>query len=191
MRKKNITIKALAGDYFSGLKNVLDGLDTASLERVASVLTAARKGNKRIFVMGNGGSGATASHFACDVNKGASGGKKKRFKIFCLNDNVPTIMAYANDCSYSSIFVEQLKNFLEPRDVVIGISSSGNSVNVLKAIEYSNRVGARTIGLAGFSGGRLAKISVDSIIVPSCDVQKIEDAHLVIVHVLMQYFCKN
>ena len=109
--------------------------------------------------MGNGGSGSTASHFACDINKGSCFELNKKFKVICLNDNMPTILAYANDLSYDKIFVEQLKNFLQEGDVVIGISGSGNSETVLQAVSYAKEHGARTVGLSGFDGGTLARIA--------------------------------
>jgi len=101
-----------------------------------------------------GGSGATASHFACDINKGVCFGLPKRIKVICLNDNIPTIPAYANDVSYDDVFVEQLKNFLGAGDLVIGISGSGNSSNVIKAVEYANENEAVFAALTGFAGGR-------------------------------------
>ena len=136
--------------------------------------------------MGNGGSASTASHFACDINKGVVNGLEKRFRVVCLSDNIPTILAYANDQAYDAIFVEQLANFLTKNDLVIGISGSGNSTNVINAIQYANENSAITIGLTGFNGGELAKVAHQSIIVPSDDMQKIEDMHLIMVHMVMQ-----
>jgi len=142
-------------------------------------------------LFGNGGSGSTASHFACDINKGVSYGHDKRFKVICLNDNIPTMLAYANDSSYDDIFIEQLKNFLSPGDVVFGISGSGNSENVMRAIEYGNSNGAKTLGFTGFEGGRLGKAAGLSINIASDDMQKIEDIHLILTHMIMQAFCKS
>lgn len=156
------------------------------LELVAGVIRQARDNGKQIFVFGNGGSGAAASHFACDLNKGATVRGVQRTKVICLNDNVPTILAYANDVSYADIFVEQLKNFLMPGDLVFGISGSGNSENVLKAISYAKEFKAETIGLTGFDGGRLAGLAQISLVVPSHDMQIVEDLHLVALHILMR-----
>lgn len=172
--------------YLRDLKSVIDNLSIKRVEEVIHIVWKAYKEEHQIFVMGNGGSGATASHFACDVNKGVSFGMEKRFKMICLTDNIPTMLAYANDSSYKDIFVEQLKNFLEPNDVVIGISGSGNSKNIIKAIEYANSKGAISVGFTGFNGGELAKITKVSIVVPSNDMQKIEDLHMVITHMIMQ-----
>ena len=110
--------------YFSGIKEALDCLSLDQLEEIVNLLLGAYKTRNQIFIMGNGGSAATASHFACDINKGVSFDFKKKFKVICLNDNIPTILAYANDNSYDDIFVEQLKNFLRLNDVVIGIRAA-------------------------------------------------------------------
>lgn len=144
-------VREFARNYFNELKRVLDCLPLDKIEEFVEYLLAAYEGEKHIFVFGNGGSGVTASHFACDINKGVSSGPK-RFKVMCLNDNIPIILAYANDMSYEDIFVEQLRNYLKPLDCVIGISGSGNSRNVLKAIEYANTAGAKTFGITGYDG---------------------------------------
>ena len=136
--------------------------------------------------MGNGGSASTASHLACDINKNVCLGLKKRFKVICLNDNIPTMLAYANDLSYKDVFLEQLKNFFWAGDMVMGISASGDSKNVLKAISYASENGGKTIGLCGFQGGKLAEIVDIPLIIQGDDMQKIEDVHLIVVHMLMQ-----
>jgi len=114
-------------------------------------------------------------------------GRNRRFKVISLNDNLPTITAYANDVSYEDVFVEQLKNFLSPDDLVIAISGSGNSRNVLKAIEYARENGGRTFGICGYGGGELSKACSKSISLESMDMQKVEDAHVVLIHCVMQY----
>ena len=152
---------------------------------VLMIMDAYHNGS-HIFIMGNGGSGATASHFACDINKGCCMDLDKKFKVMCLNDNMPTLLALANDVSYDVVFEEQLKNFFIPGDLVIGISGSGNSENVLRAIRYANREGGRTIGLSGFSGGRLSETAQQAFIAPVHDMQKVEDVHIIIVHMIMQ-----
>jgi D-sedoheptulose 7-phosphate isomerase len=171
--------------YCLVLENAIKALPVKKLEIMVNLILDAYKKEKQIFVFGNGGSGATASHFACDMNKCASYGRKKKFKVICLNDNVPVILAYANDLSYSDIFIEQLKNFIKPDDLIIGISGSGNSENVLRGIRYGNKNRARTIGLSGFDGGKLAKIAQFNFIAPVNDMQKVEDVHLIISHVIM------
>ena len=145
--------------------------------------------------MGNGGSAATASHWVCDFNKGCSinpnnNNSSKRFKMICLNDNIATMLAYANDTSYDDIFVEQLRNYFSPGDVVIGISGSGNSNNVLKAINYTNENGGITIGLCGFNGGMLYSIAHVPILANIHDMQKVEDVHTIITHMAMQRVCE-
>ncbi len=172
--------------YREGLTRVLAGLDVSAVERFVHLLSQARREGRTVFVFGNGGSGATASHLACDLNKGASYGKTGRFRVICLNDNVPTLMAYANDVGYDDVFVEPLKNFLGPRDVVIGISGSGNSENVIRAIDYANQVGATSVGLCGYSGGRLKEKARMSVHVAVDDMQMAEDVHLVLGHIAMQ-----
>jgi D-sedoheptulose 7-phosphate isomerase len=153
-------------------------------EAIVSVLTKARDSGRRVYVMGNGGSASTASHMASDLGKGASRKDAARFKAIALTDNIPVMLAWANDSSYEDIFVEQLRNHLEKGDVVIGISGSGNSENVLRAIEYANKNGAETIGLSGFDGGKLAKMARTSYIVPNHCMQQVEDLHLIIEHLL-------
>jgi D-sedoheptulose 7-phosphate isomerase len=179
-------MKSFSDEYIKDLKSLLDRFPHDTFHRIFEILLDAYKHDKHIFVMGNGGSGSTASHFVCDINKGSCSGLEKRFKMICLNDNMPSILAYANDQSYEDIFVEQLKNFLEEGDVVIGISGSGNSRNVLKAIEYAKKKGAVTIGLCGYDGGSLSRMVDISLVTEINDMQKSEDLHMIVVHMLMQ-----
>lgn len=184
-------IKEFAREYFNTLKTTWDSLSLDALEKFSDHLREAYDEDRQIFVFGNGGSAVTASHFTCDLNKDVSQGLQKRFKVICLNDNIPTLLAYANDNAYENIFVEQLKNFIREKDLVIGISASGNSNNVIKAIKFANEFGAETFGLTGFSGGELVKTAKTSLVVPVNDMQKIEDTHLVIIHVIVQAFRKS
>lgn len=172
----------LINNYFDKLKKTLDNLDRKEIEIFLNLLIKARDEGKNIFIMGNGGSAATASHFVCDFAKGASYGKNKRFKFICLNDNVPIMMAYSNDVSYDDIFVEQLINQFTSGDIVIGISGSGNSKNVLKAIEFANNNGGTTIGITGYNGGRLKEITSYSVNTNVDDMQISEDIHMVLDH---------
>lgn len=171
-------------NYFERLKTSIDNLNREEIETFINVLLKARDEQKHIYLMGNGGSAATASHFCCDFNKGMSYTKDKKFKMICLNDNTPTLMAYANDVNYDAVFVEQLKNFLEPGDVVIGISGSGNSKNVLNAIEYANQNGAVTVGLTGYNGGKLKTLAKYSLNVNVDDMQITEDIHMMLDHMI-------
>jgi len=177
--------------YFKEIKKVLDGIDLKAMEKFVDLLLRAYRKDNRIFVMGNGGSASAASHFACDINKGACLPYIKKFKVISLSDNIAIITAYANDLSYSEVFVEQLKNHLEPEDLVIGISGSGNSANVLKAVDYANANNAVTVGITGFDGGRLAGKVFLSLNVGVRDMQKAEDIHLMLIHLVMQIIQKE
>lgn len=146
-----------------------------------TLLTARTQGNK-IYIMGNGGSASTATHFTSDLLKTSITKNNKRFKSFSLSDNVPVVLAWANDSSYDDVFQSQLENFLEKDDVVIGISGSGNSINILKAIEYANRKNAITVSFTGKGGGKLANISKINLTVSSDDMLTIETAHLLLCH---------
>jgi D-sedoheptulose 7-phosphate isomerase len=177
-------------EYLEQLKELLNVFPHDKFEEIGRGLISAFKQEKHIFIMGNGGSGSTASHFACDINKGCCFDLEQKFKVICLNDNIPTMLAYANDLSYNKVFVEQLKNFLQPGDVVIGISGSGNSENILQAVSYAKERGAKTIGLTGFDGGKLAQIADIPLVASVNDMQKVEDVHMIVVHMLMQYLSK-
>ena len=175
--------------YCAGLSKALEGVAPERFEEFVELLEDAYQNERQVFFMGNGGSGSTASHFVCDLNKGVSYGRQKRFRALSLADNVATLTAYSNDVSYEDVFVEQLKNFLRPGDVVVGISGSGNSPNVLKAIDYANGLGAHTVGLCGFDGGKLAGKVRTPILTPVHDMQKAEDVHMILLHVVMQLLC--
>jgi D-sedoheptulose 7-phosphate isomerase len=176
-------------DYCQGLKQALDTVAADAFAEFIELLEKAYQEGRQVFLMGNGGSASTASHAVADLNKVVSFGRPQRFRAICLNDSLPTLTAYANDVSYDTIFVEPLKNFLRPGDVVIGISGSGNSPNVLKAIDYANQHGAITVGLCGFQGGKLVRLAHLALLVPVHDMQKVEDIHLIIFHVAMQVLC--
>ena len=181
-----MNVKSFARKYIIDLKVVLERIYFDHFEEVVSLILDAYYGDQRIFTMGNGGSGSTASHFACDINKGCCMDLEKKFKMICLNDNMPTILALSNDVSYDVIFVEQLKNFFSPGDLVIGISGSGNSENVLRAITHARRNDGTTIGFSGFSGGQLSQMVDVSLVAEVDDMQKIEDMHMIAVHMIMQ-----
>jgi D-sedoheptulose 7-phosphate isomerase len=184
-------MKNLINSYFDQLKKCLDSLNYDEIINVVNIMEEARKKHKKIFIFGNGGSAATASHFAGDVNKGVSCGQKIRYRMVALTDNVPTIMAYANDVSYDDVFVEQLKNFIDDGDIIIGISGSGNSKNVLKAIEYANSRGNITIGITGYTGGILKDVSKYSVNAKIDDMQIAEDIHMILTHLLMKLLIKQ
>lgn len=171
--------------YLELEKHVLDSLHTEAISEVMNVLESARLGRRRIFICGNGGSASTAAHLECDFNKGISYDQDIKYDIECLSDNVPMMMAIANDIGYEDIFVVPLRNKLKKGDIVIGISGSGNSQNVIRAFEYANELGADTIAFTGYSGGRLKEIAKYNIHVAIDNMQIVEDVHLVLNHMMM------
>lgn len=172
--------------YFEKLKRTIDNVDRNEINTFINLLLKARDEGRHIFIMGNGGSAATASHSVCDFNKGVSYGKDRRFKFLCLNDSMATVSAYSNDVAYEVAFLEQLKNFVEPGDLVIGISGSGNSKNILLAIEYANSIGAETIGITGYDGGKLKFMAKNSVNANIHDMQISEDIHMILNHLCMK-----
>jgi len=171
--------------------DLLRAIDTIDLEKVGEAIDAlkqARDQNRHVFVCGNGGSASTASHFVCDMVKGASFGRQSRFRIMALTDSLPTITAYSNDVSYDCVFAEQLKNFAQPGDVVMAISGSGNSPNVLRAVEYANSIGCRTIALTGRDGGKLAPLAEINIQARNPHMGRIEDVHMIVSHMIAYHF---
>jgi len=178
-------------DYRQLLQTTLSNLDLAAVEHAAGWMREARDAGRQVFVCGNGGSAFTASHLATDLVKGASYGHQMRFRVLPLTDSLGTITAYANDVSYDAVFAEQLKNFAQPGDVLIAISGSGNSSNVLRAVEYANGAGCRTIGLSGRDGGRLAQLVQLNILAADPHMGRIEDAHMFVCHMLAYYFMEH
>jgi len=177
--------KNFTKEYLEEIKKTIDLMEEKlvnKVDKLATILIKAGDRKNTIFIMGNGGSASTASHFAADLSKGTIVEGFPRVKAIALTDNIPNMLAWANDNGYEEIFVEQLKNLMEPGDVVIGISGSGNSMNVIKAIEYANKNGGITIGLSGYDGGKLLKCAQENIHVPSFYMQRIEDIHLIIEH---------
>ncbi len=173
-----------AASYKEDLLNAVNRIDLDKVEQATAWLREARDTDHHIFTCGNGGSASTASHFVCDIVKGASYGREKRFRIMALTDSLATLTAYSNDVNYESVFVEQLKNFAGSGDVLIAISGSGNSPNVLRAVEYARSVGCKTIGLTGRDGGKLGQAAELNIQVPVQHMGRIEDAHLIVCHMM-------
>ena len=173
-----------AQHYIDLVKSTLDALDPKALGALVEAFHTTYEKGGNIYTMGNGGSGASASHAAGDFLKGASYGLDKRFKMICLNDNLPSMMAIANDIGWESIFVEPLKNFLSPDDLVIGISGSGNSENVVNALEYANAQGATTVAMSGFKGGKISEIATINVHAPVMDMEVTEDVHMVIFNIV-------
>lgn len=158
-----------------------------AMERIVPVLLNARRDDRTIFFFGNGGSASTASHFVVDIGKATIRGDGKRFRCVALVDNVESVTAWANDSEYSVVFSEQLRTLAQPHDVAMGISGSGNSPNVLKAVEMAHRMGLTTIGLTGMGGGKLRGAVDIPVVVPSNSMQHIEDVHLLVCHLLTAY----
>ena len=173
-------------DYFTRLKNTIDNVSKDEINTLMNLLVDAREEGRQIFIMGNGGSASTASHYTGDFGKGISYNRDKRFKIHCLNDNVPIVLAYANDISYDIAFMEQLKSYMNAGDLVIGISGSGNSKSITNAIEWANENGGITVGLTGYEGGKLKQCARFGVHVAINDMQIVEDLHLILNHCMMQ-----
>ncbi len=170
--------------YLERTADIAMRIPTDAAARIVRVLIEACEAGRTVFVMGNGGSSATATHFANDLGKGGVSGFPKRFKVICLNDNMALVTAWANDTDYQRIFAEQLRNFVEPGDVVVGFSGSGNSPNVLNAIRLAKERRAVTVGFTGLPGGLLRNLADHCLVVPSTDMQHIEDLHLVVAHLI-------
>lgn len=176
--------------YLAELKGILDNLPLDALQRAADVVFRAYQNDRTVFLFGNGGSAALASHLATDLAKGthfpgpASLKNVRRLKAISLTDNVPLMTAWSNDLSYEDVFTGQMENLLRARDVAFGISGSGNSPNVLRALQLARRTGATTIGLTGCGGGKMKDLLDCAIVVPSNHMQQVEEAHLILAHLL-------
>lgn len=170
--------------YMESLANVLGRVTVEDVLRVQEVLLEAWRRERMIFIAGNGGSASTASHMANDLNKGAIVDGQPRFRAIALTDNVPLITAWGNDTAYHRVFVEQMINFLKPGDVFVAISGSGNSPNIIAALQWAREAGAVTVGLTGRDGGRLRTLTDVSVVVPADVMEHIEDVHLVMAHAL-------
>jgi D-sedoheptulose 7-phosphate isomerase len=171
-------------DYWDEVADVAAAIDLACLERAAIMLLTCQARGRVVFVVGNGGSAATASHFACDLSKGTRRDGPPTFHVVSLTDNVPLLTAWANDSGYERVFSEQLTALAQPGDLLVAISASGNSPNIVAAVDAARSCGMAVIGLSGRSGGRLANM-VDALVnVPSDRIEVVEDAHLIVAHSL-------
>mgnify|MGYP001577182435 CR=1 FL=1 len=178
-------------DYKTDLLKAIETIDLGRVGQAIEWFREAREAGRQAFVCGNGGSASTASHFAADMVKGASYQRQKRFRLMALTDSLPTITAYSNDVGYDIVFEEQLKNFARPSDLVMAISGSGNSPNVLRAVEYGNSIGCRTIALTGRDGGRLGPLAQLNIQVSVAHMGRIEDAHMIVCHMIAYAFMEE
>ena len=173
--------------YFSELEQMLQAISLSHLETVLGLLEEAYRNGRRIFIMGNGGSAATASHFALDLAKNTIMPGAPRLKAISLTDHVPLITAWSNDIAYEHIFSEQLANMIEPGDVVIGISTSGNSPNVINALNLAKQYRATTVGLLGAKGGKIKDMADAYILAPGQNIEQEEDAHMILAHVITRH----
>ena len=172
-------------EYLELEKKVISSLDVKSINNIMNEIEEARKRGSNIFICGNGGSAATASHYGCDFNKGVSGLLDKNTNFICLSDNVPTMMAIANDYSYDEIFSYQLRNRLKPGDLLFVISGSGNSKNIIKAMQTAKEKGNKIIGLCGYDGGMVKEMSDICLHVNINNMQITEDIHMILDHCMM------
>lgn len=173
--------------YFTELEQMIDTISLSHLHKVLDILEDAYHRGNRIFIMGNGGSAATASHFALDLAKNTIMPGVPRVKAVSLTDHVPLITAWSNDTHYEHIFAEQLANMVEPGDIVIGISTSGNSPNVINAVKLAQRTRATTVGLLGADGGKLKQIVDAYVLAPGHNIEQEEDAHMILAHVITRH----
>lgn len=177
-------------EYYAREIAAIEALDKEELNKAMNALLEAYERGATVYVFGNGGSSATASHMVCDFNKGTCYNLDKKFKFVCLNDNIPLMMAIANDDSFENVFVYQLKDRLKKDDLILAISGSGNSHNVVKAVEYAKEIGAPIIAMTGYSGGKIDKMAEYHLHVPADDMQITEDLHMGFDHMIMQIFWK-
>jgi D-sedoheptulose 7-phosphate isomerase len=178
-------------NYMLSLKRCLEALPLDQVTMLMTKLENAYQHHQHIFIIGNGGSAATASHMACDLNKcigsNTGGNSRGRFQVISLTENVPRVTALANDLGYEYIFSEQLKNLCQPGDLLIAISASGNSPNILEAVRVAKEIGANVFGILGFGGGKAREIVDDYILLPSDQYGFVEDMHMIIEHLVTAY----
>ncbi len=173
--------------YFNEIEQMMHAISQDDLFNVLRLLEDCYHNGHRVFIMGNGGSAATASHFALDLAKNTIMLQAPRLKAISLTDHVPLITAWSNDTAYEHIFAEQLANLIEPGDVVIGISTSGNSLNVINALTLAKHSRAFTVGLLGAKGGKIKDIVDAYVLAPGQNIEQEEDAHLIIAHVITRH----
>ena len=174
----------LVNQYIQELQHTLSHLEQDPIQQAIDVLHEARLNDRQVFIMGNGGSASTASHFVCDLSKNTRMKGRPHFRVVGLTDNMALLSAYANDEGYDQVFAQQLVSFVQPKDVVISISASGNSPNVLEAVELAKRINATTIGFTGFDRERLGLMVDINLHVPSDNIEQVEDIHLMFEHLI-------
>ncbi len=174
--------------YFEKLKDTIDLIDINEIDRAVQLFMEVRRRGSHIFVLGNGGSAATANHFLCDFGKNAVKGDSKRFRVYSLCSSLEAVTAYANDISFDCVFKRQLINLMDDGDVILAISASGNSPNVIKAVQYARRRNAKVIGMTGGTGGKLKEMSDIRLHVESNIIEQVEDIHLIFAHIVVYLF---
>jgi D-sedoheptulose 7-phosphate isomerase len=181
-------IRTHTREYLDRLTRCLEAMPVDAIEELSHKLYRAYTDGKQVFLLGNGGSASTASHMAADLGKNTIAANMVRFRIMSLNDNIPLMTALANDVGYENVYAEQLKNLIQPGDILIAISGSGNSPNVLNAMKYAQSRSAETVGMLGFGGGGAAALADLVVLVDSDDYGVVEDAHLIVNHILVDHF---
>jgi D-sedoheptulose 7-phosphate isomerase len=181
-------VQTFVEEYLDRLRHLVDRMPVERIEAIGDILFDAYRHGKQVFVVGNGGSAATASHMACDLGKSAIGPNLRRLRIMSLNDNVPLLTALANDAGYEHVFSGQLVNLIRPGDVLIVLSGSGRSPNILEAMRYARGQSATVIALLGFDGGEAVGLADEYVLVSSDEYGLIEDIHMILDHVLTGYF---
>lgn len=181
-------MKSFIEAYQSALDAAIGAVCPKTFEAILHRLSDVYHRRGRLFVIGNGGSAATASHFACDLGKNAVPPGRSRFKVIALTDSTPAITAYGNDNGYASVFAEQLTNLMESGDVLMAISASGNSPNIIEAVSLAKANGLTVIGLAGFDGGKLASLADLEVTIPGTTYEQIEDIHMILTHMMVLWF---
>ncbi|MCE5344437.1 MAG: SIS domain-containing protein [Eubacteriales bacterium] len=183
--------KQMMATYENELMEAIKAIDPEQFGKALAILLQAYKEDRQVFVFGNGGSAGTANHFVCDFGKNAVEGNRRRFRILSLSDNVEKITALGNDIAYEEIFRQQMINLMRSGDVAIAISASGNSPNVVRACEYAHEMGVKLIVLAGFSGGKIAPMGDAALVANMQSYERIEDIHLIILHMIVCFFKEN
>jgi D-sedoheptulose 7-phosphate isomerase len=172
--------------YLGGVSDLVMKVPPEEIERITGIIMEAYRNGRTVYVFGNGGGSATSAHFVCDLAKGTATEGRPRLRAVSLAANVALLTAWANDTDYTNTFGEQLSNFVSPGDVVIGLSGSGMSPNVINAFHVANEAGATTVLFSGFRGGKAKEVADESIVVPSDDMQQIEDVHLILAHIIFR-----
>lgn len=175
-------------EYIADIKRLCDILNPDEIDKVSQLILEKYKAGHQIFVAGNGGSAGTSNHFCCDFGKNAVKSETERPKIIALSANIEVLTALGNDFSYADVFSEQMKNLFNDGDLILLISASGNSPNVVRAAEYAKMRGGKVIGFTGFSGGKLKELSDININIPSDSYEKIEDLHMMLTHMIVCWF---